>query len=289
MAATDRSRRPEPADARMTLAEHLREFRRRVMISVIALVAATVLAFVFHEHLMHIITRPYCDLPSKYRFTPDRCTLVVTGVLEPFTVTLKLSLYAGVLLSSPVWLWQLWRFVTPGLYDRERKWALTFVGVSVALFAGGAVVAYVTLKNGLRFLLSFATGGIASLLTFSSYLSYVVALVLVFAVSFEFPLVVVMLNLAGVVSYDRLLRWSRGIIFGVFAFAAIATPSQDPFTMLALAVPMCLLYGGALLVARVHDRRAAARSETTSYAHLRDDELSPLDGVTPERDGVTQP
>jgi sec-independent protein translocase protein TatC len=264
----------------MTLAEHLRELRRRIVVSVLAIVVATGVAFAFHHVLLHVVTRPYCHLPAHYRLLKGRCTLVVSGVLDPFTVTLRLSLYAGLLLSSPVWLWQLWRFVTPGLYDRERRYALAFVASSVGLFAAGAVVAYFTMQNGLRFLLGFATGGIAPLLNFNSYLSYVVAMVLVFAVSFEFPLLVVMLNLARVLPYDRLRRWTRGIIFGIFVFAAIATPSQDPFTMSALALPMCLLYGAALLLARVHDRRLAARPGADLYAGLADDELSPLDDAT---------
>lgn len=261
----------------MSLAEHLRELRRRVIVSALAIVAGTVIAFAFHHQLLHLITRPYCDLPESYRAIKGRCTLVVGGVLDPFTVTLRLSLYGGLLLSCPVWLWQVWRFVTPGLYANERRWTLSFVGASVALFAAGGFVAYVTLQNGLRFLLGFATGGIASLLNFNSYLSYVVAMVLVFAVSFEFPLFVVMLNLVGVVSYQRLRSWTRGIIFGIFVFAALATPSQDPFTMTALAAPMCVLYGIALLVASVHDRRMARRGDTSPYAHLGDDELSPMD------------
>lgn len=261
----------------MSLIEHLRELRRRVIISGLAIVAGTIVAFVFHHWILHLITRPYCDLPAHYRLVQNRCTLVVGGVLDPFTVTLRLSMYAGVLLSSPIWLWQVWQFVTPGLYQRERRWALAFVASSVTLFAAGAVVAYITLQNGLRFLLGFATGGITSLLNFNSYLSYVTAMVLVFAVSFEFPLFVVMLNLANVVSYDRLKRWTRGIIFGIFVFAAVATPSQDPFTMTALALPMCLLYGVAVAVAYVHDRRKERRGDTSPYAHLADDELSPLD------------
>ncbi len=264
----------------MTLNEHLRELRRRVVISLVAVAIATGVAFGFHHWLLDVITRPYCDLPASYRAIQGRCALVVGGVLDPFNVTLKLSLYAGLLLSSPVWLWELWQFVTPGLYDKERRYALVFVGTSVGLFAAGAVVAYVTLQNGLHFLLSFATGGIASLLNFNSYLSYVVAMVFVFAVSFEFPLFIVMLNLAGVVSHARLRRWTRGVVFGIFCFAAIATPSQDPFTMLALSVPMCLLFGGALLITFVHDRRAARRGDTSPYAHLSDDELSPVDDET---------
>jgi sec-independent protein translocase protein TatC len=259
----------------MSLADHLRELRRRVIVSVIAIVVGTIVTFVFHEWLIEILTQPYCDLPAKYRAIKGECTLVVGGVLDPFNVTLKLSLYGGLLLASPVWLWQLWQFITPGLYKRERRWALSFVAVSVALFCLGGFVAYITLQNGLRFLLSFATGGISSLLNFNSYLSYVVAMVLVFAVSFEFPLLVVMLNLANVVSYERLRHWTRGVLFGIFCFAAIATPSQDPFTMLALSLPMCLLYGLALLVARVHDRRRG--EDASPYAGLADDELSPID------------
>ena len=265
----------------MTLGEHLAELRRRLLISVAAVVAGTIVAFVFHHQILTVLTRPYCHLPASYRLVSNRCTLVVTGVLDAFTVTLKLSLYVGLVLSSPVWLWQLWRFVTPGLHQNERRYAVGFVASSVALFGLGCVVAYFTLSNGLHFLLSFATGGLTSLLTFDSYLSYVIAIVLVFAVSFEFPLVVIMLNLVNVLSYARLRRWTRAVIFGIFAFAAVATPTQDPFTMLALAVPIAGLYGLALGFAFVHDRRMARRAQASPYAHLADDELSPLDDTTP--------
>lgn len=261
----------------MTLGEHLGELRRRILISLVAIVAATIVAFLFHHRILSVLTRPYCHLPASYRLESSRCTLVVTGVLDAFTVTLKLSLYVGLIASSPVWLYQLWRFVTPGLHQNERRYAVAFVGASFCLFALGAVVAFITLSNGLHFLLSFATGGLTSLLTFDSYLSYVVAMVLVFAVSFEFPLLVIMLNLVNVLSYDRLRRWTRAVIFGIFVFAAVATPSQDPFTMLALALPMSGLYGLSIAFAYVHDRRAARRGDTSAYAHLADDELSPLD------------
>ena len=272
-----RGARTHPDDVRMSLGEHLAELRRRLIISVLAVIAGTIVAFVFHHAILHVLTRPYCNLPASYRFEPGRCTLVVTGVLDAFTVTLKLSLYVGLVLSSPVWLWQIWKFVTPGLHQNERRYAVTFVATSVALFGAGCVVAYFTLANGLHFLLSFATGGLTSLLTFDSYLSYVIAIVLVFAVSFEFPLLVIMLNLVNVLSYARLRRWTRAVIFGIFAFAAVATPTQDPFTMLALAVPITALYGLSLAFAFVHDRRAARRGDTSPYAHLADDELSPLD------------
>src|SRR3954464_10579023 len=178
VARTIQSRFHAPDEARMTLAEHLRELRRRIVIAVLAIIAGTIVAFVFHTHIQKVVTGPYCSLPASFhKLTGNSCTLIVTGILDPFTVTLRLSLYAGLLLSSPVWLWQLWRFVTPGLYARERRWAVIFVGGSVLLFAAGAVVAYVTLPNGLRFLLGFASSGraLTSLLTFSSYLSYFTA------------------------------------------------------------------------------------------------------------------
>src|SRR3954470_2383540 len=274
-------------DAHMTLTEHLRELRRRLVISSLAVIAGTILAFVFHTRIQTVVTGPYCSLPASYHeLTGDKCTLIVTGILDPFTVTLRLSLYAGLLISSPIWLWQLWRFVTPGLYARERKWATVFVSGSVLLFASGTAVAYYTLRNGLHFLLGFASGGIGALPTFNSYLSYFTAMILVFAISFEFPLAIVMLNLVGVLSADRLRRSTRGILFGIFAFAAVATPTQDPFTMLALAIPICLLYFAAYGVAVVHDRRPARRADSSPYAHLGDDELSPLDDEPLDDDRV---
>jgi sec-independent protein translocase protein TatC len=262
----------------MTLGEHLAELRTRVVVSLVAVVVTTTVAYVFHGHILTFVKHPYCQLPAHYRAIQGHCTLVAFGVLDPFTLTLKLSLYAGVIAASPVWLFQLWRFITPGLYAHERRYATTFVTASVLLFAMGASFAYLTLPAGLHFLLGFAHGGISSLLTFANYLSFVTAMVLVFAVSFELPLLVIMLNLIGVVPASKLRGWWRAVIFGIFIFAAVATPSQDPFTMSALAIPMCLLYGVAVIVATIHDRRVAARPPL--YANLADDELSPIDDET---------
>lgn len=261
----------------MTLVEHVAELRHRLGISLLAILAATAGAFFIHERVLHALTGPYCDLPASYRLVHDRCSLVVTGVLDAFTVTLRLSMYIGIIVASPVWLFQIWKFVTPGLYRNERRWALSFVGSSLVLFIAGGVFAWLTLSRGLHFLLSFATGGISSLLSFNSYLSYVTAMVLVFGVSFELPLLVVLLNLAGVVSYAKLRSWWRGSVFGIFVFAAFVTPSQDPFTMSAMAIPMTGLYFVALFIARWHDRRVARRASESPYAGLADDELSPLD------------
>jgi sec-independent protein translocase protein TatC len=262
-------------DGRMTLGEHLSELRYRVVVSLVAVLLTTIVAYLFHNHILHFLTRPYCEIPAKDRALGNRCTLVVSGVLDPFTVTLKVSLYAGILAASPVWLYQLWKFITPGLYAHEKRYASGFVAASVLLFAMGTAFAYLTLSKGLHWLLGFASGGITSLLQFNNYLSFVTAMVLVFAVSFEVPLLIVMLNMVGVLPAARLRKWWRMAIFLIFVFAAVATPSQDPFTMSALAIPMCLLYGVAVLLATVHDRRAAARGSI--YGDLADDELSPID------------
>lgn len=280
------SKRPTSPDGRMTLVEHLRELRRRIFIAALSIIVGSIVAFVFHGQMLDILTRPYCRLPARYHEFGPHCTLVVNGVLDAFTVTLKLSIYGGIIASSPIWLYQLWGFITPGLYRHERRWALGFVAASVGLFALGGTFAWLTLTRGLRFLLGFATGhGLAALLQFDSYLSFVVAMVLVFAVSFELPLAVVMLNLAGVLSFQRLKRWTRGIVFAIFVFAGVATPSQDPITMLALAVPMTALYGIAMLVAFLHDRR----HPDSLYEGLADDEASSLEDDNDEWQPSAEP
>ncbi|HEX3906721.1 MAG TPA: twin-arginine translocase subunit TatC [Mycobacteriales bacterium] len=261
----------------MSLSDHLSELRHRLLISALAIITGTIVAFIFHTTLLHGLTHPYCSLPHSYRIVGSRCTLFVSGVLDPFTITLKLSLYAGLIVSSPVWLYQMWKFITPGLYSHEKRYAYVFVGASTFLFLLGGLFAWLTLEKGLRFLLGFATGGLTSLLSFNSYLSFVTAMILVFAVSFEFPLLVVMLNLVGVLPFQRLRRWTRGTLFGIFVFAAVATPSQDPFTMLALAVPMCVLFGLALLFAYFHDKRKARNEEPSLFEPVSDEEMAAMD------------
>ena len=258
---------PDLGGGLLGLASHLRELRRRALICIAALVAGTVVAFVFRTTMLQALTSPYCSLPGQFRLVQGQCTLIVTGVLDAFRVTLKLSLYAGVLLSAPVWLFQIWRFITPGLRRNERRYASSFVVLSLGLFGLGTFFAYLMTSRGLHFLLGFATGGITPLLSFDSYLSFITAMVLIFGISFEFPLLVTMLNLAGVLSAARLRSWTRGILFGVVVFASIATPSQDPFTMLALIVPLWLLYGASFGFAVLHDRRLAARRAAEEIEH----------------------
>ena len=262
----------------MTLVEHLVELRSRVFKSLVAVLVTTVAAFAFHERILHFLTKPYCDLPEAHRLSGgSSCSLIITGVLEGFNVSLRISLYAGILLAAPIWLWQVWRFITPGLHANERKYALTFVGVSTALFAGGVAMAYFMLSYGLEFLLGFASGSLTPALKIDSYLSFMTTFAMAFGLAFEFPLTLVLLNFAGVLSYERMRSWWRGIVFGIFAFAAVATPTGDPFTMSGMAIPMCVLFGVALLIARSRDARKARRAAESPFADLDDDEASPLE------------
>lgn len=260
----------------MPLVEHLRELRSRLLKALLALALATAVAFVFFDPVFDVLKRPYCRLDVAHQLG-DRCTLVVTGILDAFFLRLKVSLIVGTVLSSPVWLYQLWSFVTPGLHRHERRWSLTFLATAVPLFLAGSAVAYLTLDRGLALLLGFTPEGVTNLIRVNDYLSYVTLMLLVFGASFELPLLIVLLNLAGVVSAARLRASWRGVVFGIVVFAAVATPSQDPFTMLALATPMTALFGAALLVAAANDRRRARRATASPYAALGDDETSPLD------------
>ncbi len=261
----------------MTLAEHLYELRARLARALAAVGLAAVVTFVLFHPIFAALTHPYCRLPVSRRLGGAGCDLIVTAPLEGFMVRLHVALFAALILSAPVWLYQLWAFITPGLYRAERRYALSFVAASCALFLLGAATAYVSMSKALGFLLTVAGSNVTPLITVNNYLSFFTNFVVVFGVAFEFPLLVVMLNLAGVVGYPKLRSWRRMEIFLVTAFAAVATPSQDPITMLALAVPMWLLYELALLVARWHDARAARRARESPYAALADDELSPID------------
>ncbi len=266
---------PATDAGRMTLAEHLFELRRRLFRAMLGIVAGMVVAFVFYDPIFNFLKHPYCSLPASNRLGGHSCTLVVTGVFDAFAVQLKVAMIVGVVLSSPLWLYQLWAFVTPGLHRHERRWALVFAGCSGLLFAAGSVVAYYTLGKGLAFLLSFADQ-LTPLIAVDRYLSFVTTMLLIFGVSFEFPLLVVLLNLAGIVSGRRLAAAWRSIVFGIFVFAALITPSQDPITLLGMAVPMVVLYGIALAVALGHDARVAKRRAQSEYGQLDDDEPSAL-------------
>jgi sec-independent protein translocase protein TatC len=264
----------------MSLVAHLTELRNRVAKALLALLVATAIAFWWYQHgLGTFIRAPYCNLPAHLRYGGGNapCGLLITDVFGGVFIRLKVAFLAGAVLSSPFWLYQLWAFITPGLKRNERRYGLSFVFASTSLFALGAVLAYISLSAGLKILLGLAGNGVVVALTAQDYIGFVLSLLVAFGVSFEVPLIAVALNLVGVLSYAVLARSRRWIFFLTLVFAAIITPTQDPFTMLLMAVPMIALFEGAIQIARVVDKRRARRADVESFHDLSDDEASPLD------------
>jgi sec-independent protein translocase protein TatC len=263
----------------MTLIGHLRELRNRVGIALLFVLIGTAIAFWWYEHgLGTFIRAPYCDLPDDLRYNASggTCGLLVTDVFGGALIRLKIAFIAGVVLSAPFWLYQIWAFITPGLKRNEKRYGVSFVAVSTLLFALGAALAYISLSAGLKLLLNLAGDGVVVALTAQDYIGFVISLLLAFGVSFELPLIAVVLNLVGVLSHAVLAKARRWIYFLTIVFAAFITPTQDPFTMLLMAGPMCVLFELAIQVARVVDKRRAKREAAAGLADLDDDEPSPL-------------
>jgi len=263
----------------MTLVAHLTELRNRIAKALLALALGTIVGFLWYDHgLLTFLTEPYCALPPGFRFQGDEsCRLVVLDVFGGVLLRLKVGLIAGAVLSAPFWLYQLWAFITPGLKRNERRYTVGFVAASTLLFAAGAFLAWFTLRRGLELLLSLAGSEVAFQLTAPDYLGFVISLLIAFGLSLELPLVAVALNLVGILSYAALSRSRRWIFFLTIVFAAFVTPTQDPFTMLAMAIPMILLFETAIQIARVVDKRRAKRADVEHFHDLGDDEASPLD------------
>ncbi|MDQ3405784.1 MAG: twin-arginine translocase subunit TatC [Actinomycetota bacterium] len=270
----------------MTLKDHLYELRKRLGLAVLIILAGGVFGFIWFfsrlgpiPPLGEILLQPYCALPTNVRFAPNgTCQLFQTQPFEAFMVQFKVGIAAGMVVTSPVWLYQVWAFITPGLYAKERKFAFIFVIFASLLFAAGAVLAFVVIPQGLEVLVSFGGPVFITALNASDYISFVLVMLLIFGVSFELPLLVIMLNQVGVLRYDNLKKWRRGMVFGLFIFAAIATPGTDPLSMVVLAVAMTLLLELAIQVSRISDRRKDKReAEEDLAAGLSDDEATPMD------------
>ncbi|HZT66235.1 MAG TPA: twin-arginine translocase subunit TatC [Acidimicrobiales bacterium] len=235
------------AVAEMTLAGHLAELRRRVIVSALAVGAGAVVAFVLYESILSFFVAPYCHIVP----VGQRCALYVTGPLDGLSIRFRIAVWGGVVLALPVLLWQLWRFVTPGLHAHEKRYAIPFVGASLVFFGLGGGIAWLTFPHALRWLSSIGGPSLQSIYDPSSYLRLIILLIVVFGVAFEFPVLLVALQAARVVRPATLAARRRWAIVAVFGFAAIATPSSDPFSMLVLALPLCLFYELSILVGRL--------------------------------------
>ncbi|MEN3613022.1 twin-arginine translocase subunit TatC [Plantactinospora sp. ZYX-F-223] len=267
------SRFERAADGSMTLIEHIRELRNRLFKASLGIVVGFGLGIWLADNVRHLLQQPYCELDGS---TVDgKCQFTQLGPADILLLDLKIALWVGLIVAAPVWLYQLWAFIAPGLHRHERKYAYIFTALAAPLFAAGAVLAFFVVSKGLEFLVGLAGEDVANTLEITRYISFVTNMILMFGVAFEFPLIVLMLNFVGLVSGRKMLGWWRIAVFVFFLFSAIVTPTPDPFGMTALAICLCALYFAAVGVAMLNDRRRGRGKEV--YAGLDDDEVSPLD------------
>ena len=248
-------------DGSMSLFEHIAELRYRLIIMALTILVGTVVAWFFRSYLTEVIFHPYQLAAEAIRAKNPGASLqmVNQGVASPFTLALKVSALAGILATSPILLYQLWAFIVPGLLAKEKKWTLIFLGSATPLFLAGVAVGYYVMPKGLVVLLGFTENGITNLQDVNQFLSFLMRFMLVFGVAFLIPEVVLILNIMGILKAKYLSKYRSLIIFGTFVFGAVATPSTDPFSMLALALPMTVLFIVAEVIAHILDRRKARR------------------------------
>ena len=273
-----RSQRQGNPEGRMPLMDHIRELRNRVVKMLLALGAGMVVGFIFFNPVWHVIERPLCHAVIRGQTgcnTLGVNQLALDGPLDPFYLRVKVAVIVGVIVSSPVWLYQIWAFIAPGLYTREKRWGFIFIGTAVPLFLAGVTLAYLSLGRSMHYLLGLTPGGVANIIQVDQYMSFVMAMVLAFGIAFLVPLLIIMLNLAGILTHERFRKWRRVMIFAVFLIAGMANPSPDPITMLILGGACAALVEVAEFVVWSHDRRHA-RLHPDPYAGLTDNELSPL-------------
>lgn len=272
MAITSPRRGANPG-GRMPLREHLRELRKRVVRAAGGLILGAVGGWFLYDPVVNALAAPL------YAVAADRGTTVslnFQSVVAPFDLKIKVSIFIGVLVSSPVWTYQLWAFITPGLTRNERRYALGFVLSAVPLFGAGAYLAYLFLSNAVRFLIEFTPVNFENLINAQDYLSFVMRIILAFGLSFLVPLVLVGLNLTGLVSARAMISAWRWIVVIAFTFAAIATPTPDVLSMFLLALPLLALFGLAIAIAWLSDRRRRRAAGQSDLAGLDDDQASAL-------------
>lgn len=265
----------------MSLVEHLKELRRRILVALAAIGVGTILGYLWYGHgvlgtpsLGELLKAPYCELPPEQRFGGEltgECRLLATSPFEMFMLRLKIGFLAGLVLSAPVWLLQLWGFVTPGLRKNEKMWTRVFVSAATLLFALGAVLSYFVLAFGLEFLMTIGDDTQIAALNGTSYFNFLMTLMLVFGVSFEVPLITVMLNVIGILSYETLKDKRRYVVLVLFVLSAFVTPGGDPVSMLILALSMSLMMEIAIQVTRINDRRRAKKAGLDGLETVPDD------------------
>jgi sec-independent protein translocase protein TatC len=278
MAAGDkdakRRSRSDRSEGAMTLFEHLREFQSRLFKSALAILAAAGLSWFFYDQIFNVITAPFMDVVAQAKANGQEVVLAVNGVTDAFTLQLQVILIAGVIFALPIWLYQLWRFLAPGLKGVERRWAYGFVFSATPLFILGTVIAYMAMPSLLHLLLGFTPTNVANIININTYLAFTIQLMLFFGVGAIIPAIFVMLNFAGVLSGERLLKSWRWLLIGVMTFAAVATPSTDPVSMLVVAAPFMVIVSIAVIIMVINDRRRARKAARQASVMLADDQAS---------------
>src|SRR4051794_12627586 len=265
----------------MPLREHLLELRNRLLKAGLAIGLGAIAGWFIYDPLITALKEPL-EAVARQRGSGSLAELNYGQVASPFNLKIKLAVYLGLVVASPVWLYQLWAFVVPGLTRREKRYAMGFVAAAVPLFLAGIGLAWMVLPNAVKFLTEFTPKGAANLINADEYITFVTQLELAFGIAFVVPLFLVALNMLGILSALSMAKAWRIAVFLNFLFAAVASPTPDAGSMLALAFPMVGLYMLAVGIAWLNDRRRRNRDVAEGFAGLSDDEASPLN-VAPER------
>jgi len=257
----------ESPDDVMTLTEHLGELRVRIIRSALAIALFAILVIAFYDQVLDLLRGPYDRLceskPDDFcgvTVGPDgRPTLFNFDPIEGFATRLRIGSYGGLILAMPVVLWQVWRFIVPALHAKEKRYAIPFILSSVLLFLIGGALAFLTLEKALEFLISWAGDDVSQAFQVSKYVRLVMLMIAAFGVGLQFPVLLVFLQLVNIVTPQQLLSQWRYALLGIVVIAAVITPSGDPVSLAALALPMTLLYGISILIGKfIHRRRRKA-------------------------------
>ena len=261
---------------RMPLLDHLRELRRRVFRSAVAILIAAGFGWAFYNDIIATLAQPVCDLKKAQATGAASCgSLYINGVLGPLNLQIKVALLVGIIIAAPIWLYQLWAFIAPALHRKEKRNSIAFFVAATPFFAAGTYLGYQVLPVAIRVLFGFTPSSLENLVKFDDYLDFVLRTILLFGIAFELPVFLVTFNAIGFLSAQAILRPWRAWVFGITLFIAGFTPSADPLSMLLLAIPLIGLYFGAGGIALLNDRRRARRS--TIFAN----ETTPIESVTP--------
>jgi sec-independent protein translocase protein TatC len=248
---------------RMPLIEHLRELRSRLFKSIIAIALATTVTWFFYNDIITQLAKPVCDLKFAQETGAESCgALYISGVLGPLNLQIKVAILSGIIVAAPVWLYQLWAFIAPALHRKEKRNSIFFIIAATPFFAAGAFLGYTILPIAVEVLFGFTPDALNNLVKFDDYLDFVMRAILLFGIAFELPVFLITFNLIGFLSGKAILKPWRGWIFGITLFVAAFSPTADPLSMMALAVPLILLYLFSGVFALFNDRRRARKSET---------------------------